>query len=316
MRHEIRTAGGTKLAVLNTGTPADGWGEDQWDAMCHRAEELLAEYGTVMIRGVGVADADAFHDAVSRFGGALIDSYRGGNTPRSAVSEGVFTSTEYPARYDITLHNEMSYAKTWPSRLYFGCLIAAETGGATPVCDGEALLESLPPGVRARFSSGIVYRRHLHGGFGLGKSWQDTYETQDRAVVEAFLKETAAEYEWTADGGLRVMQHRPGIRINPRTGRYAWFNQADQWHPSNLPDEEAELLLSLIDTAEDLPHWTTFADGTLLTDDDLAHVRKAQRENMIAEPWQAGDIMIVDNMSVLHGRESFTGARKVVVAMT
>ncbi|MGT2533045.1 TauD/TfdA family dioxygenase [Streptomyces nojiriensis] len=228
----------------------------------------------------------------------------------------MFTSTEYPARFDISLHNEMSYAASWPTRLFFGCLIAPETGGATPVCDGGALLASLPPEVRERFASGVVYRQHLHGGFGLGKSWQATFETEDKEVVERFLEDSAAEYEWTTDGGLRVGQRRPGVRHNPRTGADTWFNQADQWHPSNLPEEEAETLLSLIDDVDELPHWVTYADGTPLSDDDLAHVRKAQRENRLAEPWQVGDIMIVDNMSVLHGREAYTGDRRIVVSMT
>ncbi|MBT2405499.1 MULTISPECIES: TauD/TfdA family dioxygenase [unclassified Streptomyces] len=308
MRHETRTAGGTTLAVL--------YADTQSAEVRERAEELLAEHGAVLVRGLGLTDADAFHGAVTLFGDSLIDSYRGGNTPRAAVSEGVFTSTEYPARFDISLHNEMSYAQAWPSRLFFGCLIAPETGGATPVCDGGALLAALPPEVRERFASGVVYKQHLHGGFGLGKSWQATFETEDKAVVERFLEDSAAEYAWTADGGLRVSQHRPGIRHNPRTGADTWFNQADQWHPSNLPDDEAETLLSLIDDVEDLPHWITYGDGSPLSDDDLAHVRKAQRENKLVEPWQVGDIMIVDNMSVLHGREAYTGDRKIVVSMT
>lgn len=286
------------------------------DAVRGRAEELLAECGAVMVRGLGVADADEFHRTVTRFGDSLIDSYRGGNTPRMSVSDGVFTSTEYPARYDITLHNEMSYAHRWPSRLFFCCLAVPETGGATPICDGAALLASLPPEVRARFESGVVYRQHLHGGFGLGKSWQDTFETHDRAVVEDFLKSSEAEFEWTAEGGLRVRQHRPGVRVNPLTGRDTWFNQADQWHPSNLPDTEGETLLSLIDDVDDLPHWVTYGDGTPISDEDLAEVRKAERDNRLVEPWQTGDIMIVDNMSILHGREAFTGPRRVVVSMT
>ncbi|MGW0389351.1 TauD/TfdA family dioxygenase [Streptomyces sp. NPDC003042] len=308
MRHETRTAGGTTLAVLYADTPSD--------EVRARAEELLAEHGAVLVRGLGLTDAGAFHRAVTLFGDSLIDSYRGGNTPRAAVSDGVFTSTEYPARFDISLHNEMSYAQSWPSRLFFGCLVAPETGGATPVCDGGALLAALPPEVRDRFASGVVYKQHLHGGFGLGKSWQATFETQDKAVVERFLEDSAAEYAWTADGGLRVSQHRPGIRHNPRTGAQTWFNQADQWHPSNLPADEAESLLSLIDDVEDLPHWITYGDGSPLSDDDLAHVREAQRENKLVEPWQVGDIMMVDNMSVLHGREAYTGDRKIVVSMT
>ncbi|QIB45650.1 TauD/TfdA family dioxygenase [Streptomyces aureoverticillatus] len=344
MRDERRTVGGTTLAVLHVdgafaaewdfaagvelgsvdgdfggdqlGKGAGSGGSDSWEEVRVRADELIAECGAVLVRGLGIADAAAFHRTVTRFGDSLIDSYRGGNTPRATVSDGVFTSTEYPARYDISLHNEMSYAAKWPTRLYFCCLDAPDTGGATPVCDGEALLGGLSPEVRARFADGVVYHQFLHGGFGLGKSWQATFETEDKAVVEEFLTASDAEFEWTGDGGLRVRQHRPGIRKNPRTGRDTWFNQADQWHPSNLPPEESETLLSLIDSYDELPHWITYADGAPLTDEDLAEVRAAQRAHRIAEPWETGDIMIVDNMSVLHGRESFTGTRKVVVSMT
>ncbi|MET9554802.1 TauD/TfdA family dioxygenase [Streptomyces sp. NPDC006645] len=324
MRHETLTTGGTTLAVLHLDSPADSPAGGPADApdgtglgdIRRQAEELLDTYGAVLLRGAGATDAEAFHAVVARFGDRLIDSYRGGNTPRAAVSDGVFTSTEYPARYDITLHNELSYAKTWPTRLFFGCFVAAATGGATPVCDGEALLAALPAGLRDRLAGGVVYHQHLHGGHGLGKSWQDTFETEDRAVVEEFLTDSDADFEWTAEGGLRVRQHRPAIRKNPRTGRDTWFNQADQWHPSNLPGDEGELLLSVTESVHDLPHWITYGDGSPLSDEDLAHMRRAQRENKLAEPWRVGDVMIVDNMSVLHGREAFTGERKVVVAMT
>lgn len=316
MRHETHTTGGTTLAVLHTDGSVEDGDDARWAKVRTHAEELLDVHGAVLLRGLGVTGAEGFHRAVGRFGERLIDSYRGGNTPRVTVSDGVFTSTEYPARYDITLHNELSYARSWPERLFFCCLTAPESGGATPVCDGEALLAALPAGVRARFGTGVVYHQHLHGGFGLGKSWQDTFETEDRAVVEEFLTASAAEFEWTAAGGLRVRQHRPGVRKNPRTGRDTWFNQADQWHPSNLPGDESELLLSVTGSVEDLPHWVTYGDGTPLSDEDLAHVRRAQAEHKHAEPWQQGDVMIVHNMSVLHGREAFTGERKVVVSMT
>lgn len=316
IREERRTTGGTTLAVLHIEGGVESWDASRLGAVRHRVEELLAECGAVMLRGLGVADADEFHRAVTAFGDPLIDSYRGGNTPRMTVSDGVFTSTEYPARFDISLHNELSYAHRWPTRLFFCCLVAPETGGATPVCDGHALLADLDPKVRARFESGVVYRQHLHGGLGLGKSWQDTFETDDRGVVEEFLAAAEAEYRWIPEGGLRVSQHRPGVRANPLTGRDVWFNQADQWHPSNLPGDEGRTLLSLIDDVDDLPHWVTYGDGTPIPEEDLAEVRAAARRNRLVEPWHAGDIMIVANMSVLHGREAYTGPRKVVVSMT
>ncbi|MFM9445922.1 TauD/TfdA family dioxygenase [Streptomyces acidiscabies] len=35
----------------------------------------------------------------------------------------------------------------------------------------------------------------------------------------------------------------------------------------------------------------------------------------MAERWQRGDIMLVDNIRVAHGREPFQGDREVLVAM-
>lgn len=295
-------AGGTTLAVV-----------DAHEDPQTQVEQLLDECGAVMIRGAGVTDAAAFQHRVAGFGAPLIDSYKGGNTPRSAVTDTVFTSTEYPAEYEISLHNELSYAHAWPQRLYFACLIAARDGGATPVCDGRALLGDLPDDVRTRFTElGVAYHQHLHGGYGLGKSWQATFETEDRDVVSAFLTRADAEYTWTPQGGLRVVQRRPGVRQHP-AGHTVWFNQADQWHPAGLPDQD---LLDLVDDPADLPQWVTYGDGTPIDKSDVDAVRLAADHNRVSVEWRAGDLMVIDNMAVLHGREAFAGDRRVVVAMT
>jgi alpha-ketoglutarate-dependent taurine dioxygenase len=307
MTDERVKVGGTAVTIVNV---------DSIDDRRAEIEHLVATDGAVMLHGLGVDSPERFHEVVSTFG-VPFTSYRGGNTPRKTLSEGVFTSTEYPAEYEISMHNEMSYASRWPERLYFSCLIAAETGGATPVADGRALLADLPDAVRDRFERlGVVYRQFLHGGFGFGKSWQQTFETEDRAEVEEFLHASDAEYAWTADGDLRVAQRRAGTQTHPATGEKVWFNQADQWHPSNLPPEEAELILSLVDSNEDLAHWVTYGDGSPIAEDDLAAVRAAASRNKVAIPWQAGDFMLIDNMLVLHGRQAYTGNRRVVVAMT
>lgn len=298
------STGGTSLAVV----------EEEGDVR-RLVEELIAECGAVLVRGLDFTDVAGFHAVVEEFGAPLIESYRGGNTPRSKVGEGVFTSTEYPAQYEISLHNELSYAHWWPDRVYFGCLTAAESGGATPVCDGAALLDSLPDAVRSAFEDrGIAYHQHLHGGFGLGKSWQSTFETDDRDAVAEFLAEADAEHSWTDAGGLRVTQRRPATR--PYQGHAVWFNQADQWHPSTLPSDEAAELLDLFDDPADLPHWVTYGDGTPIPESDVDAVRVAARGNRVAVPWRPGDLLVVDNMAVLHGREPYTGQRRVVVAMS
>src|SRR5262245_26093009 len=70
-------------------------------------------------------------------------AYVHGNSPRTKVGKNVYTSTEYPPEYTISMHNEMSYSHQWPARLLFFCAKPAETGGATPVVDGLRWLESL-----------------------------------------------------------------------------------------------------------------------------------------------------------------------------
>lgn len=316
MKRETATSGGTRMTIIHLDTFPAGRPDTFPTGLRHEVDRSLADDGAVLLRGLGIADADAFRLAVTQLSERMLDSYRGGNTPRTRISDGVFTSTEYPPQYEISLHNEMSYACRWPSRVFFCCLVPATTGGATPVCDGRALLTDLPPAVRDRFQRlGVRYQQHMHGGAGFGKSWQQTFETQDRAVVEEFLRDADARFEWTTAGSLRVRQERPGVRRHPVSGELVWFNQADQWHPSNLPDDEAEALLSLVDDEADLPHWVTYGDGTPIPDQHLRQVRATGRRNRLAVPWQAGDLMVIDNMRVLHGREPFTGPRRVVVAM-
>lgn len=314
MRTELSTeritAGGTTMVAMNAA------GAGPLADLREPVEKVLALSGVVLLRGAGIETPEQFHAAVAQFGEPLT-SYRGGNTPRTKVVDGIFTSTEYPPEYEISLHNELSYAQEWPRRLFFCCLVAPASGGATPVCDGRALLSALEPSVRSRFvERGMIYRQHLHGGYGLGKSWQQTFETSARDEVEAFLAAAGMTHEWTDDGGLRTAAPRPAVRTAPTTGETVWFNQADQWHASNLPPAEREALLELVDDEADLPHSVSYGDGSPIPESDLAAVRTAAKEHELASPWRPGDIMIVENMLALHGRQPFTGARRVLVSMT
>jgi hypothetical protein len=120
------------------------------------------------------------------------------------------------------------------------------------------------------------------------------------------------DFEWTQDGGLRTRQVRPATVVHPETGQRVWFNQADQWHPSNL----GPLGLGAATREEDLPINACYGDSTRLEAEALEEIRAVYRRSMITFAWQAGDVLLIDNMLTAHGRMPFVGPRKILVAMS
>jgi alpha-ketoglutarate-dependent taurine dioxygenase len=49
---------------------------------------------------------------------------------------------------------------------------------------------------------------------------------------------------------------------------------------------------------------------------DLKHILDVYESEKLTFRWQRGDLMVLDNMLLAHGREPFKGQRKVAVAMT
>ncbi|MFE7617856.1 TauD/TfdA family dioxygenase [Streptomyces sp. NPDC057496] len=278
-----------------------------------RIAELLAAHKVLALRDFGVSPQELEKIMPLLLPNRL--AYVFGNSPRTKVGSNVYTSTEYPQEFTISMHSEMSYAAQWPARLLFYCERAAGSGGATPVVDNAAWYRALAPEVREAYAGGLRYTQNLHGGRGLGKSWQDTFETDDRSEAEAYLSRSGATWQWNAHNGLRVSHIRPATIEHPETGETLWFNQSDQWHPATLGDEAAAALMEML-PPEELPQSVTFADGTPIPADHVRQVRDRGLEHAVDNDWRAGDLMLVDNIRAAHGRRPFTGERRVLVAMS
>ncbi|WP_186192969.1 TauD/TfdA family dioxygenase [Burkholderia gladioli] len=281
---------------------------------------LLDEHGALLLRGYGVASPEALARARASLGADAM-AYVEGNSPRSKLSaENVYTSTEYPAEAFISLHNELSYAASWPARLYFCCVTPAETGGHTLLASSAAIHDGLPPEVRDAFARhGVLYIRNLHGGdgFGFGPSWQSTFETDRRADVDAWCAANGIEQEWRDGNTLRLITRRPAIATHPATGRRVWFNQADQFHPStNSPDVLEALTEIFGEDPFSFPQYACLGDGRAIDDGMLARIREVTERHTVRFDWQAGDCLVIDNMLMSHGRSPFTGARRILVSMS
>jgi alpha-ketoglutarate-dependent taurine dioxygenase len=277
-------------------------------------QPLLWKHGAILFRGFGVASAEEFQDIASVFCSNFGD-YIGGNSPRTRVMSHVFTSTEYPAEEKISLHNEASYLKHMPDMVLFFCQKAAARGGQTPLADCRRVLARIDPGVRSRFErNGVRYVNNLHGGAGLGKSWMQAYGTKDRKEVEKRLESDGQAFEWRRDGSLRICMNALATARHSETQENVWINQAEQWHSSNLDSSLLEELLSIL-SEDELPHNAFLGDGSPLSLQDLKDIREAMAAEERVFEWQEGDVLLCDNFLVMHGREPYSGERKILAAM-
>jgi alpha-ketoglutarate-dependent taurine dioxygenase len=81
-----------------------------------------------------------------------------GTSPRSGLTDYVFTASELPGYYPIPQHCEMSFIKQPPRRVFFCCLEAPATGsGETPLVDFRKVWRDLDPDVRQR-RAGVYVR--------------------------------------------------------------------------------------------------------------------------------------------------------------
>ncbi len=289
-----------------------GWAQE------HRAwiDQKLLHHGAILFRGFQLDSEADFSRVFQTVAVGERLGYVGGNSPRERVAEGVYTSTSYPAPYEIPLHNEMSYANAWPRRICFFCLTPAQTGGETPIGSSAQILRLMPHDVRERFASRRVrYVQHLHGGWGLGKSWQQVFSTEDRSVVEEFCRDAGIECGWRENGALDTTQTRDAIIKHPETHEEVWFNQVDQWHPTSHSPKKLASLLKFMDEDE-LPHNAFWGDGSPIDAADLEAVRDVYRQVEVCFSWERGDLLLLDNILVAHARKPFEGPRTILVSMS
>jgi alpha-ketoglutarate-dependent taurine dioxygenase len=279
-------------------------------------ERALLKHGAILFRGFAVKAPAAYAKFVRSISCNLLD-YIDGNSPRTKLADGIYTSTEYPSEFSISLHNELSYSSSYPSRLIFCCIVAPQEGGETPIADSRAILRSLPFEIVEAFTNKRVkYIRNMHGGHGYGLSWQDTFETTDKETVEKFCERASINYKWKPDGGLELTQIGPGVITHPQTGEQVWFNQADQFHPSNNPKSVWESMRVIYRGADDaLPQNACFGDGTLIGVSMLDRIRAVAREQSVCFPWREGDVLMIDNLLVCHGRMPYSGPRRILLSM-
>ena len=271
---------------------------------------LLAD-GAILFRGFKISTASEFEKVASSICPELFGNY--GDLPREGISDKVYGSTPYPSNQTILFHNESSHLNQWPLKIWFFCVQPAQDGGETPIVDCREVYRLLNPKLRERFEQKqLMYVRNYIEG--LDVSWQDFFHTTDKTVVENYCRQSGIDCQWLPDNQLRTRKVRPAVSQHPRTGESVFFNQVQLHHVSCLePAVRASLLSTLGE--DNLPRNVYYGDGSPIEDSVMAEIGETYEQAKISFSWEKGDMLMLDNMLVAHGRNPYVGPRKILVAM-
>ena len=275
-------------------------------------DQKVQHHGAILFQGFGLEtdqDFDAFVGAFDYPNFSYADSLS--NAVRVNRTERVFTANEAPAEVTICLHHEMAQTPMFPSRLFFFCEQPADTGGATPLCRSDVLLERLnqehPEFVAACRAKGLRYRNVMPAeddpNSGMGRSWQSTLSVNTKEAAEDRLRQLGYEWQWQDDDSLQATTPKLDAVRSNAVGREAFFNQliaaSQGWK----------------DTLNDPSKAVTHGDGSQLDNAAVLRAAELAEDLAIDIPWQVGDVVLVDNVIVMHGRRTFTGTRKILASL-
>lgn len=300
--------------VLLPGCEVENLGDSTDYVSSHRDEllGLATKHGAVLFRDFPLASVDDF-DALIQALDLPNFPYKKSlsNAVRINRTERVFSANEAPPDVQIFFHHEMAQTPLYPEWIMFYCEIAAETGGATPICRSDVLYERLkdtcPDFIEACESKGLKYSNVMPAEddplSGMGRSWGSTLGVETREQAEARLAELNYSWTWLDDGSLRATTPALPAVMEVEPGRKTFFNQL------------IAAFSGWKDARNDPSGAIRHGDETPLDKDAVQAAIDIADEITFDVPWQSGDAVIIDNRVVMHARRSFTGTRKVVASL-
>lgn len=274
-------------------------------------EQKLAEYGAVLYRGFDLVDAAVLDGLVKELSEKEFYNNEE-SSPRSQIAGNVYTSTNYRSDQEIFPHNENSYKKEFPMKLFFYCSQPSAEGGETPIVDCRKVLRRIEPEIVQKFvEKKWMYVRNF--GNGVGIPWEEAFNTTDRTVVEKYCQEEDISFEWIGDNSLRTKQVREPVLKHPISGELSWFNHITFFNIAALENKIKTSLLSIFNT-KDLPHNTYYGDGSVIDASVIEHLKQAYQAEAVNLKWEKGDLIVIDNLLTSHARKPFKGERSIMLA--
>lgn len=276
-------------------------------------KNLLIRHGAVLFRGFAVPNVQAFEDMLNETDFQNMP-YIGGAAPRSKVTTSrIVTANESPASEKIPFHHEMAQVPTPPGYIFFYCDVASEEGGATSILhSGEIFskIEQFAPAFAHKIEQqGVRYVRVMPSvtdtESAIGRSWKETFNVTTVAEAEQKMTEAGMSWEWLPDGSVRTQTAvLDAVRFDEETGQKVFFNSIvavyTGWNDARNEGKTAVVT----------------ADGEPMDEAVINEVVRQMDKECVNFKWQPGDVLWINNHTVLHARQPFKGERNILASIS
>eukprot|EP00403_Amphidinium_massartii_P023155 CAMPEP_0178398596 /NCGR_PEP_ID=MMETSP0689_2-20121128/14854_1 /TAXON_ID=160604 /ORGANISM="Amphidinium massartii, Strain CS-259" /LENGTH=466 /DNA_ID=CAMNT_0020019363 /DNA_START=109 /DNA_END=1509 /DNA_ORIENTATION=- len=239
------------------------------------------------------------------------------DSKKDAVYEAV--NKQSLAGHIVGLHNESTFVKTATYGAFVCFKPAEEGGGEFIIADGAKILEDIPADVRQRIYDRKVRISVSNLDLNFISALPD--EGMQKGAKEWFqdflLKAIAPKFEmdlemiYGADGSnpyrIQAIEHEQSpINRHPVTGKPVWFCNIHN-HSRYLRDRRPCTVPEVGMTD------VYYGDLSKIPPEDVLAINAACEKNIVKVMMQKGDVILLDNYRVLHGRLTFKGDRKHAV---
>jgi hypothetical protein len=180
--------------------------------------------------------------------------------------------------------------------LWLHCLKPAQSGGATTVCDGVSLWNALSESSRKRFTDQRLMYVHTMEP----TVWNIMTKTEniDEALELVKTWENVRNAKILPQDRLYLEYIIPAFLKTKFSNQIAFINSVrnTMQYYGKTTDFEVKVY---------------FEDGSEISKGILDEIYKVSSKLIKPVDWHAGDILVVDNHRVLHGRQAFSGERQI-----
>lgn len=205
----------------------------------------------------------------------------------------------------VGLHIENGTTPLPPDIIAFFSEVSATQGSQTTVCDGHEVWKSLPEQLKQKFAAPMTISRYLPK-----QIWQ-------KYVATALNIAEADTVTW--EDLNKFIQMIPGQAISPaHEGGVEYHLQMNMIRYDNLKGVPAFANTILGPSYNYQKPKFTFADGREISQELIAELAALCEQHTQEIDWQDGDVAIIDNKRLMHGRREILvplEQRKLYISM-